>query len=391
MKRKILLIPLVLLLVISLVATGCAAPAPAPAPVPGPQGPPGPPGAPALAPAPAPRPAAPIEFTYGSVHPQTHFYCAQLPEELFAKVTVATEGRVRVRGIYGGALVQTMNTLELTESRVADIGHIVVAYWPKKLPMASAFSSIRDFDLGNRLDSRGIGALYWKMYDEFPELRAEWQARGITPIWSMPSFVYYILSREPIKTLADLKGKKVRTIGKYMPMTMEALGAVPMALSWAEIYTSLQTGLIDAVYTCAESCYKDKFHEVAPYVLITGPDLGASLGLPGGTGAINNDSFALLSKADQETFLKIGREMMPYFCDRIEEKSRQLIKDYKKEGATITHLSDADVAEWIRLAPNFYELIAADLNEQGLPGTEYVKKYQEAAEDYISGKWKPYE
>jgi len=26
-----------------------------------------------------------------------------------------------------------------------------------------------------------------------------------------------------------------------------------------------------------------------------------------------------------------------------------------------------------------------------LPGTEYVKKYQEAAEDYISGKWKPYE
>ncbi len=84
MKRKILLVPLVLLLIASLVPVSCAAPpAPAPAPAPMP--------APAPAPAPAPRPAPPPPFQRSVVPKEAYYLPGEIVEVKLSFTNVSSE------------------------------------------------------------------------------------------------------------------------------------------------------------------------------------------------------------------------------------------------------------------------------------------------------------
>ena len=53
-------------------------------------------------------------------------------------------------------------------------------------------------------------------------------------------------SKHPIKTIEDMKGLKIRTMGlETHKKLISALGGQPAAIAWSEIYTSLQTGVAD--------------------------------------------------------------------------------------------------------------------------------------------------
>lgn len=73
--------------------------------------------------------------------------------------------------------------------------------------------------------------------------------------------------RTPIRTLADIKGKKVRASGLMMNW-IEAFGGNGVFIPGEETYTSLQTGALDGVsWGSAMGMYSVKFHEVAKYFL----------------------------------------------------------------------------------------------------------------------------
>jgi TRAP-type C4-dicarboxylate transport system substrate-binding protein len=77
-------------------------------------------------------------------------------------------------------------------------------------------------------------------------------------------------SQRPIQTLTDLKGLKLRV--QHSPVESKiwsALGTVPQQLAWSEIYTSLQTGVVQGAESSIDSYYQNKFFEVAPYFAFT--------------------------------------------------------------------------------------------------------------------------
>ena len=72
----------------------------------------------------------------------------------------------------------------------------------------------------------------------------------------------------PINTLDDIVGKNVRTQSSEIETKMwKQLGANPVNMSFGEIYTSFETGLIDAAENCPTSYYTNAHHEVAPYYI----------------------------------------------------------------------------------------------------------------------------
>ncbi|MGR3538641.1 MAG: TRAP transporter substrate-binding protein DctP [Pseudooceanicola nanhaiensis] len=78
-----------------------------------------------------------------------------------------------------------------------------------------------------------------------------------------PSPGYYLLCKEPIRTLSDFKGKKLRTYGAYVPLMWEALGAVPVNVASNELYEALDKGIIDCAYLPPSFLAAFKLHEVA--------------------------------------------------------------------------------------------------------------------------------
>jgi tripartite ATP-independent transporter DctP family solute receptor len=72
---------------------------------------------------------------------------------------------------------------------------------------------------------------------------------------------------KPIKTAADMKGLKIRIpeVPIYVE-TMRALGANATPMPWGEVYTALQTGVVDAIEVPSDTILNGKMYEVAKYL-----------------------------------------------------------------------------------------------------------------------------
>ena len=78
-------------------------------------------------------------------------------------------------------------------------------------------------------------------------------------------------SKRPIKSPADLKGLKIRTMENPMHIAFfKELGANPTPMSWGELYTALQQGTVDAEENPYAMIVDGKFYEVQKYVSETG-------------------------------------------------------------------------------------------------------------------------
>jgi TRAP-type C4-dicarboxylate transport system substrate-binding protein len=74
-----------------------------------------------------------------------------------------------------------------------------------------------------------------------------------------------VYARRPVKSLADLKGMKVRAQGVVETDFTRAIGASPVTLSWEEVYPALQQGTIDAYWVTHSATFNAKLHEVAKH------------------------------------------------------------------------------------------------------------------------------
>jgi tripartite ATP-independent transporter DctP family solute receptor len=84
-------------------------------------------------------------------------------------------------------------------------------------------------------------------------------------------FFAFSNSKRPIKTPADMKGLKIRTMGLQTHKTLvSSLGGQPVSLPWAEVYTSLQTGVADGQMNPVPIIKFAKFDEVQKYLTLSG-------------------------------------------------------------------------------------------------------------------------
>lgn len=110
-----------------------------------------------------------------------------------------------------------------------------------------------------------IGALFhesdWKKV-----LQDAYARHGIQRLAECSQGATYMLTKKLIKTLDDLKGLKLRSPGAYGKM-MKNLGASPVTMAFAEVYTSLATGVIDGIAGNPLVDIRDgKWYEVAKYL-----------------------------------------------------------------------------------------------------------------------------
>lgn len=80
----------------------------------------------------------------------------------------------------------------------------------------------------------------------------------------------HMLTKKPVATPADLKGVRIRTIGEPLWIkTIAAMGAVPTPMAWAEVYPSIQTGVIDGAEAQPSAIRGAKLFEVVSHITLT--------------------------------------------------------------------------------------------------------------------------
>ena len=216
------------------------------------------------------------------------------------KLEAATESRLTVQMFpsmqLGGEkeMIEQaqLGALQLARISVGAVGPVVDDVNVFNLPFvfrnAKHMEAVIDGDIGNELlakisanEKTGLIALCW-------------MNAGSRNIYN---------NKRPIKTMADLKGLKVRMMGNPLFVdTMNALGGNGVALGFDQVFSSMQTGVIDGAENNPPSFMAQNHHQVAKYFTMTEHLIIPELLV------FSKISWQKLTPADQALIKKVAKE-----------------------------------------------------------------------------------
>ena len=182
-----------------------------------------------------------------------------------SEVEARTGGEIKVEIYPNGTLGNERETMEqvkagITQSYIASVGGIAPFY--PLIDITSMPFAYSSYEIG------------CKLYDgPFGQALAEdiRNKTGIRVLGFIPQgFFEFTNSKHPIKTPADMKGLKMRTMNNPLHMEfMNSLGAAATPVAWAEIYTALQTGVVDGQHNPITVINIGKLYEVQKYLTLS--------------------------------------------------------------------------------------------------------------------------
>ncbi len=166
-------------------------------------------------------------------------------------------------------------------------------------------------------------------------------------------------SKKPVKTPADLKGLKIRVQQSALMMDMiKALGASPTPMPYAEVYTGLQSGVIDGAENNWPSYYSTSHYEVARYMTLNGHTMTPEVVI------VSKAAWDKFSPEDQKIIKEAARaseKAQKAAWSAYEKKSIDAIKKGGKN--VITDVKPAEKKVWQDAMKPIYEKYGKDFKD----------------------------
>jgi TRAP-type C4-dicarboxylate transport system substrate-binding protein len=312
-----------------------------------------------------------FKITASSSHPPV------VPWISVLKNYVVPEARKRAQALghsikwteaYAGALYNFKNTLEGIEDGLGDIGWVGTLWEPNKLPLHNVTFYL-PFVSGNVSAGAEIAR---EMHTSIPAFKKALLKHNQVFLGAQAIDDYILVSTMPIKSVADLKGKKFYAPGASAQW-LKGTGAVAVNGGLPVYYNGIKTGVADGAIVPGSGIFPFKLHEAAPYV--------TNVGLGGGiTGALtmNKTKFDSLPPEMQKMFLEVGKG----YEDRVAKKTAGFAAKSMKtlipgKGGKVSTLSLAEQKKWASVLPDLAGIWAAQMAKKGLPGKSVIKFYMD--------------
>ncbi len=145
----------------------------------------------------------------------------------------------------------------------------------------------------------------------------------------------HFFSNKELKDIDSLKGMKIRVSNDpVMNGLVEGLGASPTVVDFGELYSALQTGVVDAAEQPIANYKSNAFPEVANNLILDGHTLGAVQVI------ITDDAWNSLTEAQQEAMTEAGKTASA-FCKEISASAEaEVLQALKDEGCNVTEVTD---------------------------------------------------
>ncbi len=144
-------------------------------------------------------------------------------DDLFAQDVAKRSGnKVNIQIFWAGSAGAPAELLDLLSAGSIDMAAITPSYYPAKLPLLGALNAL---PLGMPTVP-SIQTIWTTLWNEMPALQEEAKANNIYPQWEHVFNEYHLLCTSPIKTLDDLKGKKIAA-GANVPARAERCSGTP--------------------------------------------------------------------------------------------------------------------------------------------------------------------
>lgn len=271
------------------------------------------------------------DFRSAEVHP------ADFPTTMYVKkigeiISKKTNGKYNIKVFGNSALGSEKDTAEQVKIGALDMVRTSTSTFHNIVPetVIPAFPFI----------FRDIEHFRKTMYGPQGEkILASLDKAGFIGLSLMESGIRSLYAKKPIRTLADVKGMKIRVQPSDLWISMtQSMGASPTPIPYAEVYTALKTGLVDAAENIYSAYDTAKHYEAGPIFSETQHVIGCEVLV------FSKKIWTTLTPEEQKIIREAAKEALPYYVDLMSKKEMESKEYVKKYGVTI--VSDVNRAQF---------------------------------------------
>ncbi len=274
---------------------------------------------------------------------------------------------IRWKEAYAGSLLKPMQMLDGIKDGIATIGYVPSVFYPDKLPLEQLSFYVPFMTSDVVL----VSTIMAKLHQAFPEFRAQYHRFNQVRIGGSGVDSYELLTTFPVKTVEDLKGKKIGTGGVAL-IWLNGLGATGVQSNMMEYYNSIKTGVYQGTIIMPSTFRPMKYPEVAPYATKVG--FGAQYAV---VLTVNKTVFDKLPAALQKILFEVG-EQWGILSDKAYmtagDDGYKSLSDFK---ASLYELPREEQVRWAKTMPNIAKDWARKMDQQGLPGTKALALFMD--------------
>lgn len=308
-----------------------------------------------------------INLKFSAFYPEPNT-AGPLTKEFCRRLEQASKGTAKIDIYWAGALGPAKEQIDIIRGGLADLALAYPVYNPASF-QRSLFIELPLFASKGWIATKVVSELINRnlITDEF-------EAAGVQLLSAIawpPSQLY---SNKKIAKVEDFKGLRIWSSGPVMAKTCSLIGGSGITLTWADIYTGLERGTLDAFPSSWGSSVNLKLYEVTTYPINIG-FMGGYLG----TLIMNKASWNKLSPDVQTAWQAVGKEFAADYArilDDLEEKKRQVWIDHGRE------VIEFPTAEKERLAQKLV-VVWQEWIDRGRRGDDKGKTAEEIYKTYV--------
>lgn len=325
----------------------------------------------------SPVPAKTFKLTFGVGAPADPIPFVKTIRDYWApeiqrRVEANTEHKIKWTLHFSPSVVKITDGFEAVQDGLLD-SSIAFPIFENPALFIHNFSYFAPFGSSDQMQATKVNL---SVYDNNPWLKQVFEKKH-NQKW-LANFTYEtydLITKFPVKTVADLKGHKIAAAGPNLPW-IKAVGCVPVQSNVMEAYTSLQSGVYEGWVLPASTMLSFKLYEVAKYFNVVG--FGA---IAGGCLTMNLDVWNTLPADVQKIILDVGRDFAIEVAKETQIKNKAAFEGMKKAGVPIFNLPEEERRQWVKALGNMADEKAKEADKLGQPGTKVMQ-------DYVSGMTK---
>ena len=246
-------------------------------------------------------------------------------EHMGEKLKQATDGRLEIKVYAGGVLGDEDQTLQQVQLGAIDMIRVSLAPVTTIAPETSVLTLpfiFRDEDHMHKVLDGSVGEQIVNKFDQDPNTRMVflgWTDAGTRNM----------ITKQPLTKPEDLQGMKIRVQNSAISLaTLKAMGANPVAMGVSEVFSAMQTGVVDGTENNPPTFVAHNYLPVAKYYTLTGHFIQPEMIL------FSKASWNRLSAEDQALLKKLGKEAQDEERQLWASYTQQSVEKMKASGVT---------------------------------------------------------
>jgi TRAP-type C4-dicarboxylate transport system substrate-binding protein len=315
-----------------------------------------------------------IKLTASAGHPPVFLWVRVLEDFFMPEVDkrlAAAGGKYKIEWTraWAGTLAKVGQESVAIKDGVSDMGFVGTLFEAARFPLQNVtyYTPFGSNDVA--LVSKIIGDLQ----EKHPAMGDAWRKNNLVYLGGASLDTYQIFTTFPIKSIDDLKGRKVSAPGTAANW-VNGTGAIAVGGNLNTYFEDIKSGASEGALAFVTGAFPARLHEVTKHA--TRINIGA---MYAGGIIINKRRFDALPPEVQKIFREVGAEYAARFARLELDTAAALEKKMTDAGMTFADIAPAERKRWADALPDIGRIWAKDLEQkQNLPAAAVLNDYMVA-------------